>query len=35
MKSTAEYNLTNVPGMTLDGLADPDLLWEVFFWTAR
>ena len=30
-----KYNLTNVPGMTLDDLADPALPWEVFFWTAR
>jgi len=27
--------LSILPGMTLDELADPDLPWEVFFWTAR
>ncbi len=30
-----KYRLTNVSGMTLADLADPDLPWEVFFWTAR
>ena len=30
-----KYNLNDVPGMTLDDLADPALPWEVFFWTAR
>ena len=31
----ASIGLGIVPGMTLDDLAEPDLPWEVFFWTAR